>query len=226
MAEILLAEDDPDVRKWVSVALRSEGYEVRTVADGVEALAAVRTKRPDVLVLDVMMPRKDGFAVCAELRAQDAALPILMLTARDGEKDKLKGFGLGADDYVTKPFSLNELFARVGALVRRARLLPDAAATSSFSVGRARIDGARRVVILPDGDEIQLASREFALLKELSDHRGEVLTRDYLLNKLWGVDFFGNTRTLDQHIALVRGKLGDESACIETVRNAGYRLKK
>ena len=226
MADILLAEDDADVRKWVAVALESEGHSVRVAPDGEAALEAFRAQRPDLLVLDVMMPRKDGFAVCAELRAQDAALPILMLTARDGEKDKLKGFGLGADDYVTKPFSLNELFARVAALVRRGSLVPPPAAVAAFAFGSRRIDGARRVVIAPNGEETQLAAREYSLLKLLSEHPNEVLARDFLLDRLWGVDFFGNTRTLDQHIALVRGKLGSDAACIETVRNVGYRFKK
>lgn len=223
MAEILIAEDDADVRKWLAIALETEGHAVRMVEDGAAALQALRAKRPDALVLDVMMPVCDGFAVCREVRSTDAALPILMLTARDSEKDKVTGLGLGADDYMTKPFSMAELFARVGALLRRGALLN--APCASFQVGRSRVDGRRRAVIGGDGRETALAAREYELLKFLGDHRGEVLSRDRLLDELWGVTFYGNTRTLDQHVALVRRKLGADASLLETVRNVGYRLR-
>lgn len=223
MADILIAEDDADVRKWLAVALETEGHAVCTAENGRLALSAVRERRPDLLILDVMMPVCDGFTVCREIRAADAALPILILTARDSEKDKVTGLGLGADDYMTKPFSMAELFARVGALLRRGALL--GASGESFAVGSLRIDGGRRTVVSGDGRETPLAAREYGLLKLLAEHRGEVLTRDRLLNELWGVTFYGNTRTLDQHVALVRRKLGASAAHLETVRNVGYRLK-
>jgi len=223
VADVLIAEDDEDVRKWLAIALETEGYAVRAVENGLLALAAVREKRPDLLVLDVMMPACDGFTVCGEIRKTDAALPILMLTARASEKDKVTGLGLGADDYMTKPFSMTELFARVGALLRRGALVQ--AAGVSFAVGASRVDGTRRTVVDACGRETDLAAREYELLKLLADHRGEVLARDRLLNELWGVTFYGNTRTLDQHVALVRRKLGPDADRLETVRNVGYRLR-
>lgn len=190
---------------------------------GASALDAVRRKRPDLLVLDVMMPACDGFTVCREIRKTDASLPILMLTARDSEQDKVKGLGLGADDYMTKPFSMLELFARIGALLRRSALL--CASDSLFRIGTAQIDKKRMSVIDEKGQETPLAAREYELLKLLVAHRGEVLTRDRLLNELWGITFYGNTRTLDQHVALIRRKLGSNADRIETVRNVGYRLR-
>ena len=228
MAEILFAEDDPDVRRWVCVALESEGHSVRVAADGDEALREIAAKRPDLIMLDVTMPGVSGFEVCRAVRERDAAVPILMLTARGGEADKLTGFRMGADDYVTKPFSMKELFARVTALLRRAK---SASAETrpgvceSFAVGAARVDGARMAVLLPNGEEHPLAAREHALLSLLNRRAGEVLRRDFLLDEIWGVTFYGNTRTLDQHVALLRKKLGPEASRLETVRNVGYRLR-
>ena len=226
MADILIAEDDPDVRKWVAVALETEGHTVRMVSDGSAALAEVAHQRPDLLILDVMMPKLSGFEVCRSIRARDAALPILMLTARSREQDKLTGFGLGADDYVTKPFSMKELFVRVAALLRRAALsaVSTTATGESFAVGEVRVEGARMVVVHPSGEELTLAAREYELVRLLHAHAGEVLRRDYLLDSIWGVSFYGNTRTLDQHVALVRRKLGSEASRLETIRNVGYRL--
>lgn len=226
MSEILFAEDDADIRKWVAVALETEGYAVRTVPDGEAALAAYAAQRPDLLMLDIMMPKRDGVSVCAEIRRRDAALPILMLTARTAERDKIAGLGAGADDYMTKPFGLGELLARIAALLRRARLLPARAprADAPFRLGAHMIDGARLTVIAPDGTETPLAAREYELLRLLAAHPGEVLRRDNILDELWGVAFHGNTRTLDQHVALIRRKLGADAARIETVRNVGYRL--
>lgn len=223
MADILIAEDDADVRKWLSVALETEGYAVDTAENGVSALEAVRRRRPNLLILDVMMPACDGFTVCSEIRKTDLSLPILMLTARDSEQDKVKGLGLGADDYMTKPFSMMELFARIGALLRRSALL--CTSNTSFMIGTARIDESCMSVVDVEGRETPLAAREYELLKLLASHRGEVLSRDRLLNELWGVTFYGNTRTLDQHVALVRRKLGSNAERIETIRNVGYRLR-
>lgn len=226
MSEILFAEDDADIRKWVAVALETEGYTVRTVPDGEAALAAYAARRPDLLMLDIMMPKRDGVSVCAEVRRRDAALPILILTARTAERDKIAGLGAGADDYMTKPFGLGELLARIAALLRRARLVPTPPSRTDapFRLGAHTIDGARRTVIAPNGTETPLAAREYELLRLLAAHPGEVLRRDYILDELWGVAFHGNTRTLDQHVALVRRKLGTDAAHVETVRNVGYRL--
>ena len=222
MAEILIGEDDADVRKWLGVALEMEGYVVRSVGDGEETLAAVRERRPDLLILDVMMPKMSGLEVCRTVRAADASLPIMMLTARSKEEDIVEGFGCGADDYVTKPFSMRVLFARVAAMLRN-RNVPDGA--SAFPVGEHFVDGKAMRVTGPGGFSEPLALREYELLKILYERRGEVLQRDWLLNRLWGVTFYGNTRTLDQHIALIRRKLGDDFDRIETVRNVGYRLR-
>ena len=226
MSEILFAEDDADIRKWVAVALETEGYAVRTVPDGEAALAAYAAQRPDLLMLDIMMPKRDGVSVCAEIRRRDAALPILMLTARTAERDKIAGLGAGADDYRTKPFGLGELLARIAALLRRTRLVPvqPPRADAPFRLGTHMIDGARLTVIAPDGTETPLAAREYERLRLLAAHPGEVLRRDDILDELWGVAFHGNTRTLDQHVALIRRKLGTDAARIETVRNVGYRL--
>lgn len=228
MSDILFAEDDADVRKWVAIALESEGHAVRTVEDGEAALAAYAAKRPDVLILDVMMPQRDGLAVCSEIRRSDPALPILMLTARNTMKDKVKGLGAGADDYMTKPFGMEELFARIAALLRRANLLPTQSAlvNASFKLGEHTIDGTRLAVIAADGTEEPLAAREYELLKLLASHPGEVLRRDRILDEIWGVTFYGNTRTLDQHVALVRRKLGNDAPLVETIRNVGYRLNR
>lgn len=228
MSDILFAEDDADVRKWVAIALESEGHAVRTVEDGEAALAAYAAKRPDVLILDVMMPQRDGLAVCSEIRRSDPALPILMLTARNTMKDKVKGLGAGADDYMTKPFGMEELFARIAALLRRANLLPTQSTlvNASFKLGEHTIDGTRLAVIAADGTEEPLAAREYELLKLLASHPGEVLRRDRILDEIWGVTFYGNTRTLDQHVALIRRKLGNDASLVETIRNVGYRLNR
>ena len=220
MAEILIGEDDADVRKWLGIALESEGYAVRTAADGETTLAATREKRPDLLILDVMMPKMSGLDVCKAIRADDPKLPIMMLTARSRESDILTGFGCGADDYVTKPFSINVLFARVAALLRRTHELQ-----TILIIGSHTVDSNRMTISDGRGRGEQLTAREFDLLKLLAERRGDVLKRDDILNRLWGITFYGNTRTLDQHIATLRRKLGSDQDAIETIRNVGYRLK-
>ena len=220
MAEILIGEDDADVRKWLGIALESEGYAVRTAADGEATLAATREKRPDLLILDVMMPKMSGLDVCKAIRADDPKLPIMMLTARSRESDILTGFGCGADDYVTKPFSINVLFARVAALLRRTHELQ-----TILIIGSHTVDSNRMTISDGRGRGEQLTAREFDLLKLLAERRGDVLKRDDILNRLWGITFYGNTRTLDQHIATLRRKLGSDQDAIETIRNVGYRLK-
>lgn len=222
MAEILIAEDDDDVRKWLAVALESEGHAVRQTADGVAALAAVREKRPDLVVLDVMMPRKDGLETCRDLRALHPQLPILMLTARTSDEDKIRGYEAGVDDYATKPFSMKVLFARIAALLRRAN--SPGAVRPSFTIGSHRVDGPSLTITDAAGRAESLAAREYELLCVLEAHRGEVMERDGLLNLVWGVTYYGTTRTLDQHIALLRRKLGADANLLTTVRNLGYKL--
>ena len=220
MAEILIGEDDADVRKWLAIALETEGFTVRTAADGAATLEEAKTTRPDLLILDVMMPKMSGLEVCKAIRAFDRTLPILMLTARSKDEDLIAGLGAGADDYVTKPFALNVLLARIAALLRRTDRTECRDDFSSF-----RLDARKMTIVFANGQEVLLSAREYELLKLLADHRGEVLRRDDILNRIWGLTFYGNTRTLDQHIALLRRKLGSCADCIETVRNVGYRLK-
>ena len=220
MAEILIGEDDADVRKWLAIALETEGFTVRTAADGAATSEEAKTTRPDLLILDVMMPKMSGLEVCKAIRAFDRTLPILMLTARNKDEDLIAGLGAGADDYVTKPFALNVLLARIAALLRRTDRTECRDDFSSF-----RLDARKMTIAFANGQEVLLSAREYELLKLLADQRGEVLRRDDILNRIWGLTFYGNTRTLDQHIALLRRKLGPCADCIETVRNVGYRLR-
>ena len=225
MADILLAEDDASIREWLPVVLVKDKHRVRAVADGVAALEAYAERRPDLLILDVMMPKKSGYDVCTEIRKKDPVLPILMLTAKDTESDKVLGLGLGADDYMTKPFGIRELCARVSAMLRRVQVAETARQTKAvFAVGRCLVDVRRRELTDGNGRKIELSALEFGLLQLLAAHPGEIIPRDRLLNELWGTNYFGSTRTLDQHISLVRKKLGPDADRIETIYGSGYRL--
>ena len=225
MADILLAEDDASIREWLPVVLEKDKHRVRAVADGAAALSAYEERRPDLLILDVMMPKKSGYDVCTEIRKKDPILPILMLTAKDAESDKVLGLGLGADDYMTKPFGIRELCARVSAMLRRVHVAETARqAKAVFIVGRCQVDVRRRELTDGAGRKVELSSLELGLLQLLAAHPGEIIPRDRLLNELWGVNYLGSTRTLDQHISLVRKKLGADADCIETIYGSGYRL--
>lgn len=225
MAEVLIAEDDPEIREWVGVALTKAHYEVRTAEDGVAALVAIAEHRPDLLILDVMMPRKSGYDVCTELRKKDRRLPILMLTAKTTESDKVLGLDLGADDYLTKPFGLAELKARVAALLRRANLAPAEAPGEKIVIGAHTVDVDAQKLIDASGAQSDLTSLELGILRFLAAHSGSAVSRDALLNALWGISYMGTTRTLDQRINLLRKKLGDDAELIETVYGTGYRLR-
>ncbi len=226
MSYILFAEDDETLRDGLQAALESEGHETRPCADGAEALAAFEERRPDLLLLDVMMPRKSGFEVCTEVRRRDRTVPIIFLTAKADETDQVLGLGLGADDYIAKPFRVRVLLARVAAALRRAAAAPAPAEADTFRFGGALVD-ARRFFLDPcDGTPPQpLSVRELCLLKAFAAHPGEVLSRDALLDEAWGVDYAGTPRTLDQHVLQLRKKLGSRASCIETVHRAGYRLR-
>lgn len=226
MADILVAEDDAKIRLYVAAGLADAGHDVRVAGDGAAALVAYRERRPDLLVLDVMMPGKSGFDVCEAIRAHDESLPILMLTARTAESDKVLAFGLGADDYMTKPFGMRELTARIAAILRRARIGETGGRiTEAFTVGSHGVDAARFVLITARGAEIALTSLELGILRLLAAHPGEVIARERFLNELWGVDYYGTTRTLDSRVATLRRKLGSDGDLIETVRAVGYRLR-
>ena len=226
MADILVAEDDAKIRLYVSAALKDAGYIVRTAEDGAVALRAYAEKRPDVLVLDLMMPKKSGFDVCEELRKKDLSLPILILTAKGDESDKVLAFGLGADDYMVKPFSMKELTLRIAAILRRQRLGDTAVRVveNVFPFATHRVDAARFMLIAPNGEETPLTSLELGITRLLAAHPGEVVERERFINELWGVAYSGTTRTLDTRVSSLRQKLGADGALIESVRSVGYRF--
>ena len=225
MSRILVIEDDANIREGVAETLRSECHEVSVAADGVDGLAKYRSWRPDLVLLDIMMPGKSGYDVCREIRATDAATPVIMLTAKGEEIDKVLGLGLGADDYVTKPFGIRELLARVAAALRRAQAVAadGGAAPAKFAFGSVNVD-ARRYCVHGESGDVALSDKELKLLTFFHAHPEEVLSRDALLNAVWGVSYFGSTRTLDQHIAQLRKKLGEPTP-IETVHGVGYRYR-
>ncbi len=218
---ILLVEDEANIASFVAMYLQKAGYEVGVARDGNEALAKTSSEPPALIVLDLMLPDIDGVDVCRRIR-QKSDVPILMLTARDDDIDKIIGLEVGADDYLTKPFNPRELVARVKSILRRSttrRTLPEGGVLEH---GTLRIDSGRREVSVGD-DEIQLAPKEFDLLWELLDHRGLVLTRDQLLERVWGYTFAGDTRTVDVHVGQLRRKLG-EACPIVTVWGVGYKV--
>ena len=227
MAYILLAEDDTTLRCALELALRSEGYEVRACKDGVEALDAYAERRPDLVMLDVMMPRKSGYDVCAEIRRNDDIVPVVFLTAKSSEEDEVLGLGLGADDFIAKPVHLNVLFARLAVIMKWTKRTGSAAPQKDvFAIGDARIDATRFTVGTPGEMDMPLTIRELGLLRTFAAHPGEVLSRDALLDAVWGENYFASSRTLDQHIVQIRRKLGRSGALIETMRGTGYRLRK
>jgi DNA-binding response OmpR family regulator len=218
---ILVVEDESSIASFVSLYLKNAGYGVRTASTGTEALAQVAAQMPGLIVLDLMLPDIDGIEVCKRIR-QTSDVPILMLTARDEDVDKIIGLEVGADDYLTKPFNPRELVARVKSILRRSTPDRRELETEQIIHGDLRVDAGRREVRVVD-DEVQLAPKEFDLLWELLDHRGLVLTRDQLLERVWGYTFAGDTRTVDVHVRQLRRKLGDASPIV-TVWGVGYKV--
>jgi DNA-binding response OmpR family regulator len=225
---ILVVDDDSMLRETLAFNLRNVGYEVRTAADGLVAIEEARNERPDLVILDLMLPEMDGISVCRALR-QTSAIPILMLTARTGELDKIVGLESGADDYLTKPFSLGELLARIRALLRRAGPRPpdDEIRAGDPASGQHLVLNmvSRRAML--GGQDLLLSPKEFNLLAELIRQRGAVLSRDLLLTRVWGFDFLGDTRTVDVHVRWLREKIEADPADprrIVTVRGIGYRF--
>ena len=221
---VLVVEDDPDIADLVARYLEKAGYTATRVSSGRDALDAVRAKAPDLIVLDVMLPHVDGLEVCRLLRANDhtASIPIIMLTARAEESERIVGLEMGADDYLAKPFSPNELVARVRALLRRAQRA-DAPSGRPLSLGAIVVDPDRHIVSL-DGREIALTAKEFLLLSYLLQHRGRVLSRDVLLEQVWGYRYTGGTRTVDVHVRRLREKLPPLTEALVTVKQFGYKL--
>ncbi|BAS29012.1 response regulator transcription factor [Limnochorda pilosa] len=222
---ILVVDDEASILELVRFALEREGFDVAVASDGETALKSFSSRPSDLVVLDLMLPGKDGLEVCRELR-QQSQVPIIMLTARGSETDKVLGLELGADDYMTKPFSPRELVARVKAVLRRTEPR-DLAENQVLRVGEITLDAVRHRVTVGER-EIQLAPREFELLRMLMANRGAVLNRDLLLEKVWGYDYAGDTRTVDVHVVRLRQKVEDDPAhprYIETVRGVGYRMR-
>jgi len=226
--KLLIVEDDPHILLGLEEVLKSDGFEVTVCNRGDQAVDAVTKHRPSLIVLDVMLPGKSGYDICKELRAKKVTTPILMLTAKGQEIDKVVGLDLGADDYVTKPFGVRELLARIHALLRRTEpgTTTRAVSDAPFQIGPATIDP--KTFQLKRGKIVEeLTAKELKLLQLFYAHPGEVLSRDRLLNEVWGYNYYGTTRTLDQVIVQLRKKLGDnggEPKHLLTVHGVGYKL--
>lgn len=222
---ILIVDDEPDIVELLEYNLRQAGYAVVTASDGATAMAEVRRQRPDLILLDVMLPDISGTEVCRRLRKDGSTegIPIMMITARGEEIDRVVGFELGADDYVTKPFSPREIVLRVQAVLRRAKPAPQAE-SARIVIGALEIDVPRHEVQV-DGEEIALTALEFKLLLDLASRRGRVQSRDALLERVWGYAPGIETRTVDTHVKRLREKLNGARDYIETVRGVGYRMR-
>jgi DNA-binding response OmpR family regulator len=231
---ILVVEDEPALRDTLTYNLKKDGFTVEAVGDGRSALDSARTLKPDLILLDIMLPELDGFEVARILR-KEMSTPILMLTARDDEIDRVVGLEVGADDYLTKPFSMRELMARVKAQLRRTRILREELGKSEpaqkqqekLSFGNLVVNITRREVTL-DGDPIQLKPQEYELLVFFAEHKGQMLSREFILERVWGWDFIGDSRTVDVHVRWLRQKIEEDASepkRIVTVRGGGYRFE-
>jgi two-component system OmpR family response regulator len=224
-SKIIIVEDDPNILEALKYNLGKEGYDTITAIDGVQALELARTNKPDLIVLDIMLPKMSGFEVCRILR-KEMAIPIIMLTARDDEIDKVTGLDLGADDYMTKPFSMRELMARIRAMLRRVEIqtvIPE----TPLSFGDLEVDTLHHVITRA-GNTLNLSPKEFDLLVFLTSNKGLVFSRDQLLEKVWGYDYSGDTRTVDVHIRWLREKIeanSEEPKRLITVRGVGYKFE-
>jgi DNA-binding response OmpR family regulator len=224
--EILVVEDDPSILTGLADLLETEGYGVTTARDGEEALRAYDQRKPSLILLDVMIPERSGYDVCRDIRRRDETTPILMLTAKGQEVEKVVGLETGADDYIVKPFGVNELLARIRAHLRRARVKPPEKTTEPMAFGDVVVD-PKTFKGTKGGRTFSVSARELSLLRFFLSHDGEVVERFTLLDKIWGVRYEGTTRTLDQHIAKLRQKIEDDPAdprFIQTVHGVGYRF--
>jgi DNA-binding response OmpR family regulator len=223
MSRILVVEDDPAILRGLSDSLRRESYEVLTAADGESARRLIEERNPDLVILDLMLPKLSGYEICRKMRSEGNSTPILMLTARGEEGDRVLGLDLGADDYVSKPFSLRELLARVRALLRRSQ--PARALLDELHVGDVTVD-FRSYEARKGGLPLEMTRREFQLLRALASRPGEVITRSELLDQVWGLEAYPTTRTVDNHVAGLRAKLEQDPAQpahLVTVRGVGYK---
>jgi two-component system, OmpR family, alkaline phosphatase synthesis response regulator PhoP len=220
---ILLVDDEASIVQLARLYLERDGFKVLSVGNGLEAIEKIHSAHPDLMVLDIMLPGLDGIEVCKQLRAERNAIPIMMLTARDDDIDKIIGLEIGADDYMTKPFNPRELVARVKAILRRIGEPRGVDPSAGMTLGDLVIDPASREIRCK-GVLLDLRTQEFEVLVALAKHRGIVLSREQLLNQAWGFDFYGQTRTVDVHIAQLRRKLAASSVKIETITGVGYKL--
>jgi two-component system OmpR family response regulator len=224
--KIFIVEDDINLLEAVKYNLRKEGYGVITASDGEQALEVARKEKPDLIILDIMLPKMNGFEVCRILR-KEMTVPILMLTAKADETDKIVGLEIGADDYMTKPFSMRELLARVRAMLRRTKMVEAPIGQAPIKIGNLEVDTARHRAALA-GAVLELSPKEFDLLAFLARNKGLVFTREQLLEKVWGYDFAGDTRTVDVHIRWLRQKTEQDAGhpkYLITVRGTGYKLE-
>ena len=220
MPNILVVDDEPNIIELAKLYLEREGYQVEGVGTGGDALSRFGSFHPDLLILDLMLPDIDGFEVCRQIRAK-SDVPILMLTARKEDVDKIVGLELGADDYFTKPFNPRELVARVKAILRRyqAGLKP----SDTMEIGKLKIDPSRYEVTV-NGQPVKLRTKEFSLLATFAQHLGLVMSREKLLELVWGYDYYGETRTVDVHVKNLRDKIAGSGVHIETIRGMGYKM--
>ncbi|WP_168122939.1 response regulator transcription factor [Paenibacillus sp. HB172176] len=224
--KVLVVDDEPSISMLIEFNLKLAGYDVRCVSDGEAVFDMLKPFRPDLIVLDLMLPKMDGLQVCRELRNQNNAVPIIMLTALQDVTDKIAGLDNGADDYMTKPFSPQELVSRIGALFRRLQSLPGVLDDTAYSIGRLQVLVEQREVLV-DGQPIELTPKEFELLLFLCQHKGKVLSRQQLLHGVWDYHFLGDTRIVDVHISHLRDKIEKNARTPEyilTVRNVGYKM--
>ena len=227
MSKVLIVEDEANIRQLVKYNLEKESFQVIEAEDGLQGLRLAKAEKPDLVLLDLMLPQMEGLEVCRSLKGNQAtaALPIIMLTAKSEEIDKVIGLELGADDYMTKPFSPRELVARVKAVLRRSQ--KEAALPGELSVGRLRFNFSRYEVHMGNA-KLELTPKEYELLKMLATNLGKVFTREQLLEKVWGYEYFGDTRTVDVHVRHLRAKMSTDpetADALETIRGFGYRLR-
>ena len=234
MKKILIIEDEVNIRELVTYNLKANGYEAVEAEDGITGITLAYKEKPDLILLDIMLPGKDGYEICRELRSEGINIPIIMLIAKSEEVDKVLGLEFGADDYIAKPFGIRELLARIKAVLRRydfnektADVKEDNDTLDNINAGDIIIDQGRHQVMV-HGESIELTYKEYELLSFLAKNRGRVYSRDELLDKVWGIDYVGETRTVDVHIRHLRQKLGQDNTgeeYIETIRGRGYKLK-
>ncbi len=224
MAQILVIEDDPLIRETVDYSLRGAGFTVETAEDGIQGIAKMTESTPDLILLDLLLPGMDGFEVCRKIRELDKNLPIIMITALEDQRSKLKGFGVGADDYITKPFSIEELVARIRANLKRT--LKSDTNSPIVEIGDIKIDLTKHIVEV-NAKEVKLRLKEFQLLTVLASEPGVLFTRQDLAERVWGYEFYASSRTIDVHIRRIRNKIEESSdfSYIQTIHGLGYKFQ-